>query len=1476
VLEFNELLSENLRRFREVEQRQQPPTLIGDFPPSPSPSGIFVDRIAEQPESVRQFQTRFPGEDVPGTTPQPTVGFQRLTAAEQQTSFEGGFPLNLETPERKAMHLWLRRAGQLTQEGLSVEEALGRAEAEVGPAIQSVLTPEERGGIRGRLERGAGRLLNIAAKAGEAFQFVTDPGQVVGRAGESFQPPTGITGRPSPEQQRRQALFATGVEVAAPPSFTEIQELGATVSRPLVRPVLRGAAEVVEEVERPLGVEGVVSDKLRSQIAEDIATEIFNPVNIALVAPFAMQGTAGLTGVRLAEQIASNLLLTGLEPALVRGTLRGLSVIGTRGIVALRTIPKAVKETPIFQRALRGIREAGEAGARPLPERVPPTTPTIQAAAEEAGNRFAAPLREFEQVTSEVVTSESPLVRNLTRGINPSVAENTNEGRILTAYARQRVAAAELTDVAVSAALDPHAQRFTTRTGGVFNIADDGAVKGLRVEEGQSRIWQDVFSRPDDYPLTSQQRAFIDDFRQVVDEVESLRVEAGLKPRAKTGPEGWGYVPRQVKGIRGIELRRPSSPGLQRVFEEAQEGVARGVRYDTNPRATLELHVRSAYREIAQQQLNDALTPLSVTPSDILRAKNPQLVVRTEVAAKELTTAVRARRALVVSSTLRSRAFRAETGFKFKPGKLTQAQRAATKRVETAAAAFEKVKGPYRRAIESARRSEIAPGKLFGQTEDTIAIGQWRGRFFPREQADLLKESLGTFLTAPQRASPFSRGVEILGNHIRFLSAIGDFAAPFIQGLPLLARNPVAWSRATLRHYQAFFDPTVQARFIRDHIETFQEMARHGVPIGDPEFFAALKEGGGIPVGRLLEVLPKGKAARSVFQQVGRQTFGRFQASYNMFLGSARAQMWEAMKPTWRGSLDDLAAHIRNMTGGLDSRALGVGPSQRGFESVWLAFSPRLLRSTVALVSDLRLGLRNPKGLEAFRALGSLITGSVGVYVAAGLAQGKPWEEIAAGLNPLNGKKFLSFEVNGDWIGIGGQVRAITQLLAATGSAIAPGGRPASDLISNDNPLLQFYESRGAPALNIVGGVAEAATGANVLKFENIDSLPELVKHLGTSALPFALQGLLEGEGPFTTAAALAGARTSAQTPFEGRRALVQQITGKEEEDLDPGERFDLFEGDEQAAATRFGTDVETIQRLRALQQRGREISGERFESPIEERRQAVTTTATQIETERLVPAAKGVLSGDPLALDAYNEGRKEFFTSRRAVSESETARLGIEPQDFEAETTQQRLVDAYYALEPEDTNGNGFIDKEDMEVFFDAQGQLLDQMNAGSKRAIKDPRNFFTDPGVIEVEEMRLEAIDALRAITALPKWQGLTAEEGEKLDGLVSRISADVQRFKAQSVREGLDPDGVTFRSTAEWLAGRGEITELDAENAIAVSSGKAIREQGRIDLALENRRVLLTIFPNFFDTVLPVDVERGELTEQEIGQLEPAGVR
>jgi hypothetical protein len=54
------------------------------------------------------------------------------------------------------------------------------------------------------------------------------------------------------------------------------------------------------------------------------------------------------------------------------------------------------------------------------------------------------------------------------------------------------------------------------------------------------------------------------------------------------------------------------------------------------------------------------------------------------------------------------------------------------------------------------------------------------------------------------------------------------------------------------------------------------------------------------------------------------------------------------------------------------------------------------------------------------------------------------------------------------------------------------------------------------------------------MSYENIDSLPDLVKHIGTSALPFAIQGQLEGEALWTLPFSLFGpGRVSKGTTWE-------------------------------------------------------------------------------------------------------------------------------------------------------------------------------------------------------------------------------------------------------------------------------------------------------------------------------------------------------
>ena len=459
-----------------------------------------------------------------------------------------------------------------------------------------------------------------------------------------------------------------------------------------------------------------------------------------------------------------------------------------------------------------------------------------------------------------------------------------------------------------------------------------------------------------------------------------------------------------------------------------------------------------------------------------------------------------------------------------------------------------------------------ADGALWGKKQgDKITIGQWQNRWFTHSDATLIDAYFQKNQVALINENTAIKGLSILANSVRFLSAVGDFAMPFIQGQLVLATNPEAWAKMTLRHYQAWFDPTVQAKLVSENLADYQQLARMGIPIGDPEFFSAMQAGQGLSPGAVLEFLPKGAEFRQLMRYGGKQTFGRFQASYNAGLGHARMLLYKGAKESWSGTEDELAQYVRNLTGGLDTRALGVGPGARQAENLWLAFSPRLLRSTIAIVADGILKPTSPQGRRALRTLGTWAAGAHGMYVLSGMAMGKDWDELAEGLNPLNGKRYLSHQINGDWVGIGGQVRAMMQLMY--GLTIGAYQEPSSLIAPNlqDNPLLRFVSGRGAVGLNLVGGAVEAVTGGkvNALQFDDIDGPLDYLAHLGTSALPFVVQGLLEGEQWPTAGAAMVGARTSPETPYDRRR--VERMAEARRQGFEVEEWSDL-EGDERHA----------------------------------------------------------------------------------------------------------------------------------------------------------------------------------------------------------------------------------------------------------------------------------------------------------------------
>lgn len=127
---------------------------------------------------------------------------------------------------------------------------------------------------------------------------------------------------------------------------------------------------------------------------------------------------------------------------------------------------------------------------------------------------------------------------------------------------------------------------------------------------------------------------------------------------------------------------------------------------------------------------------------------------------------------------------------------------------------------------------------------------------------------------------------------------------------------------------------------------------------------------------------------------------------------------------------------------------------------------------------------------------------------------GKDWEkDILPGLNPANGRRFLSYHMNGDWYGPGGQIRALAQFTASLYgllSDVADDWKIESSLNWTKNPFWYFYQTRGAIGMHMVGGVLEGATGNDVLPFDDVDGFWGIVKHLAFSPNPFTIQQYLE------------------------------------------------------------------------------------------------------------------------------------------------------------------------------------------------------------------------------------------------------------------------------------------------------------------------------------------------------------------------------
>ena len=874
----------------------------------------------------------------------------------------------------------------------------------------------------------------------------------------------------------------------------------------------------------------------------------------------------------------------------------------------------------------------------------------------------------------DVIVHDSAAIRHIytwtpMRFVDDTVRKNTPAGRLMTSWMMAQVADDQWVDVTLQATFDAYAKK------GRFGFGK--ATMNLPIDRdtgfwGDSGLhWADVWSfwngkhkgHIDKYAdrLDGKLRHLIAEFSNVVnEEVEQIREINGLPRRKKKRGPGEVYIPRKVEGIRDketgklIPFEKPTNPNHERLWEMATEAYQRhGVDYTTNPRAVLELHLRSALKEIRHHQMEEMMERLDLAVTIMRKVTDPETGRVTTVPGPLVNPAIWAKKVetqeayieatqrlkevskaifgeeiwsrmgqgisnIHVDLDLAADISRAQEAMRSAPefaenlkrlndeydelaGKMVEVTSAdGTKRMERTGGSVTRLKREsttarkaYHKHIKRLKNSayvEITGGKsgLFGGAVADglypITANRFKTKFFLTEDYNEIKDFIRGI--DPEQREGFGpaaiQGFQTVVNVSRFLASVGDFAMPFINLFPVLGENPKIWAQATLNHYKAWADPTVQSRLIRENIQEYYDLATNGVPVGDPEFFAALAPGQGINLENVMRKWeqkrpPANKAEKAIFKSlkeaqhggklIGRQTFGRFQTSYQTGLGHARMMLLKSLRSSWKGTDNELYSYIRNMTGGMDSRRSGIMPGQRAFEGMFLAFSPRLFRSTVALASDAmqaipraaagRAGIGTGATAQQRRALKSisqLIAGVYGIYyVTARYGFGMEDDEIMDGMNPASGRRFLSVPIHGDWVGVGGQIRALMQFSWAMMGLMSEGNIPGtqedrkwSDLWSTNsmkNPFVYLYMSRGAPGTRAVGAIGESMLGVDMLPFDNPDGAVDLLTHYGEGSLPFALQHYLESNTWESATMEFFGARAS----FNPRDRATQYITSGEE-----------------------------------------------------------------------------------------------------------------------------------------------------------------------------------------------------------------------------------------------------------------------------------------------------------------------------------------
>ena len=476
----------------------------------------------------------------------------------------------------------------------------------------------------------------------------------------------------------------------------------------------------------------------------------------------------------------------------------------------------------------------------------------------------------------------------------------------------------------------------------------------------------------------------------------------------------------------------------------------------------------------------------------------------------------------------------------------------------------------YGRALNKMARDDIFIDRLYKKGL-AKPLASWR-RLGARVKADrVLEVNPEEFAQMGERSPVFSKEAykELRGSMPRpaplaiklieaptslartLVAGAFDVGAFLYQGMPFLVHMPDRFVKAFFGSIRAMGQPHYYPEWVSKNADA-KWASDHGVDLGmKHEYFQAA------PV---LRAIP-GVA----------QVAGAVQRGFDSFIGMGRAYMFRGFSDAAEGEGVDelyrLGRTVNTLLGTPTTKGLGVSSTQRAAESAFLFFSPRYTRSVFGAVAHM-FG-KGRSAVETRKALSKLLFSGALFYYGLGKAMGKSDEEIRQGLDPRNGKRFMSYEVGGVWFGFGGGYRALLEFLAASADKDSWDFENWSDAAVR-NPVTRYMRSRTAP---FTGVLSDALLRSDFIgrpfTMEAFTAEPErLVDAVMQRTVPFPLQAIYElrGVGPGAMSAGfgleMIGGRVSPSTFIDVADRVAVRRGWANYRDLEPYQK-DIVEADE-------------------------------------------------------------------------------------------------------------------------------------------------------------------------------------------------------------------------------------------------------------------------------------------------------------------------